>query len=276
MRLILCRFETSENLCNIILYDPGQDHNLHTLIDENGNVIMAKNDCVMANKDIDQQFTKESILKVINNELAGLNLSTGDYVQVANSILDYALETRNGQDDTNNFSSQKITRLPIVTDELIIRACDPKTDFPIFEQWTRDERGREFLLSRLENNLETASGVLHNPNHRFGMVCDPDMTPIGIVGFLNRDRSQNRAELRKLIGEPDRRGQGLGKKASRLWVNYGLNALKLRKIYLYTFDSNLRNIRINEELGFRLEGVFREEHVIDGQPKDILRMSLIR
>ncbi len=252
----------------------------------------------MAKQDVEQQFTRESILKVISNELAGLDLSPADYVQVANSILDSALgkneetsgleaiygEGGAGEESRNNgnnslksdLNNRKISGLPVVTDDISIRACQPESDFEIFEKWTREDRGREFLLSRLENNIEKAEEVFFNRSHLFGMVCNAMQEPIGVVGFLNYDREHKKAELRKLIGEPSCRGKGLGKKASRLWVGYGLYVLKLRKIYLYTFDSNLRNIRINEELGFRLEGVFREEHLVDGKPKDILRMSLIR
>lgn len=252
----------------------------------------------MAKQDVDQQFTRESILKVISNELAGLDLSPGDYIQVANSILDSALGKNPGASDLDEIYGQgdagrdsgsngnealkselnnrKITGLPIVTDDISIRACEPESDFDILKKWSREERGREFLLSRLENNIEKAEEVFFNRSHLFGMVCNAMQEPIGVVGFLNYDRQHQKAELRKLIGESTYRGKGLGKKASRLWVGYGLTVLNLRKIYLYTFDSNLRNIRINEELGFRLEGVFREEHIIDGRPKDILRMSLIR
>jgi len=109
----------------------------------------------------------------------------------------------------------------------------------------------------------------------FGIVCTPDGTPFGIVGYLNHDREQRKAELRKLIGDPAMRGKGYGKKATKLWLSYGIHGLRLRKIYLYTFDTNLRNIRLNEELGFKLEGIYRAENIIDGIPKDVIRMGLL-
>jgi RimJ/RimL family protein N-acetyltransferase len=51
--------------------------------------------------------------------------------------------------------------------------------------------------------------------------------------------------------------------------------LNLRKIYLYTYDTNLRNIRINRDMGFQLEGVFKQENIDNNVPKDILRMAYI-
>jgi len=103
-----------------------------------------------------------------------------------------------------------------------------------------------------------------------------DDTPIGAVAFLNYDVMQFKAELRKLIGEPNMRGKGLGKEATRLWIRYGTETLDLKKIYLNTLDTNIRNIRLNEEIGFRVEGILRNEVFVDGKYKDLLRMGLWR
>ena len=77
-----------------------------------------------------------------------------------------------------------------------------------------------------------------------------------------------------MIGDPALRGRGLGREASKLWVGYGLGALGLRKIYLNTLATHLRNIKINEEIGFRVEGILRNEVLIDGEHRDVLRMGL--
>ena len=49
----------------------------------------------------------------------------------------------------------------------------------------------------------------------------------------------------------------------------------MRKIYVNTLDTNLANIRLNEQLGFRVEGVLRDEVLLNGEFQDVLRMSLI-
>ena len=67
---------------------------------------------------------------------------------------------------------------------------------------------------------------------------------------------------------------GLAKEATRLWIQYGLSALKLKKIYVNTLNTNIRNIRLNEELGFKVEGLLCNEVFVDGQYKDVLRMGL--
>ena len=57
---------------------------------------------------------------------------------------------------------------------------------------------------------------------------------------------------------------------------YGAVTLDLRKIYLNTFNTNIRNIKLNEELGFRVEGILRNEMFFEGEFKDILRMGFFR
>ena len=51
--------------------------------------------------------------------------------------------------------------------------------------------------------------------------------------------------------------------------------LELKKIYLNTIDTNIHNIRINEKMGFKVEGILRDEALVDGVTHDILRMGLI-
>lgn len=86
---------------------------------------------------------------------------------------------------------------------------------------------------------------------------------------------KKKSELRKLIGEPIYRGKGFGKEATKLWIQYGISNLGLQKIYLNTLQTNVRNIRLNQELGFKVEGIFRNECIIDGKKFDLLRMGLV-
>lgn len=70
------------------------------------------------------------------------------------------------------------------------------------------------------------------------------------------------------------RGMGLAKEATKIWIRYGVTVLKLKKIYLSTLDTDIRNIRLNEALGFKVEGILRNEIYLDGVYHDVLRMGL--
>ena len=183
-------------------------------------------------------------------------------------------------------------RLPLALALVLLAACDrtasptptpPSSDGGM--QTQAEEAMEAFTVGRglgeteddayAEARLDLAHALFDDPGCTVGIVALPDGRPVGVVAYLEHDREQGRAELRKLIGEPDLRGQGLGTEAARLWVAYGRQGLGLRKVFLYTLAANRRNVHLNERLGFRVEGVLRDEVVIDGRPADLLRMGLI-
>lgn len=166
--------------------------------------------------------------------------------------------------------------LPLVGAEVGIRAFDRQLDLPLLEQWVREANGRYFLLSSTSPTRHSVHDLVDSEYTVLGTVILNDGTPIGSMAFLDFDRSQHRAELRKLIGVPSMRGRGFAKEASRLWIDHGLSTLGLRKIYLNTTHTNLRNVRLNEELGFKVEGILRNELCVDGEYQDVLRMGLWR
>ena len=146
----------------------------------------------------------------------------------------------------------------------------------MLDRWLADGWGRYFLLSSTTAQRLDAHEVVQSENSVVGMITLPDSTPIGSVAFLDHDPAQKKAELRKLIGDVGQRRKGFGKEASALWIKYGLEVLNLKKIYLSTLNTNIRNIKLNEELGFIVEGILHNEVFIDGTYHDVLRMGLWR
>ena len=115
--------------------------------------------------------------------------------------------------------------------------------------------------------------LLKDPDSRLGIVCEQGV-PIGAVAFLSIDPVQRRAELRKLIGQKSARGKGYAEEATHLWIRYGAQQLGLEKIYVSTLQTHIRNVQLNERIGFKMEGLLRREVTIDGKRYDILRMGL--
>ena len=48
-----------------------------------------------------------------------------------------------------------------------------------------------------------------------------------------------------------------------------------KKVYLRTVETNIRNIKLNEELGFKVEGILRNEVILNNAYYDVLRMGLV-
>lgn len=224
---------------------------------------------------LNDELSRDIIFKSIISELNNFHLPPKEYIGLASSILDLAtkIQPNNSQQKEEQIVNP-ITSLPMTLEDLTITKLDYKKQKKTILKWIEGDSGHDFLHSRIDDPEFNPDIFFLNNENIFGLILK-DKTPIGLMGFLNYDKRNNKAELRKMIGEQSFRGQGLGKRSTQLWLNYGLNGLKLRKIYLYTFDTNLRNIRINREMGFQLEGVFRQENIDNNIPKDIIRMAYL-
>lgn len=97
---------------------------------------------------------------------------------------------------------------------------------------------------------------------------------VGIIGAESIDRVSSRVEMRKLVGEAAMRGKGIGKRATFLFLYHVFVVRQLHKVYMHSLDINIRNLNLNGNFGFWLEGVFYEDAIIDGQRQDVVRMAL--
>jgi RimJ/RimL family protein N-acetyltransferase len=96
----------------------------------------------------------------------------------------------------------------------------------------------------------------------------------GIIGAENLDAASGKLEMRKLVGDSAMHGQGIGKRATFLFLYHVFVIRKFRKVYLHSLDINIRNLNLNGKFGFELEGVFLEDAVVDGHHRDVVRMAL--
>lgn len=236
--------------------------------------------------DIPQQ-TLEALARSFFRESSSYGFRRIDYVRFVNLLLDMAIRKKNANImapcskksekldifGCSDYSSKPID-LPIIGNCVCVRALDADQDYKFFMKWLDDKYSRHFLLSCTTATTQTYENFSENKSNIIGVVTLHDGTPIGSVAFLYHDALQRKAELRKLIGDPSMRGKGFAKEATWLWIQYGTTTLRLKKIYLTTLDTNIRNIRLNEELGFKMEGILRNEIFLDGKHRDVLRMGL--
>jgi len=170
--------------------------------------------------------------------------------------------------------SDTLLELPLVGENVTIRAYDASSDAELFEEWLPDKYGRFFALSSTTAQSVSLEALTNGPGNHLGIITLPEGRPIGAMAFLDHSKQQKRAELRKLIGDPAARGQGLAEEATRLWLRYGIQGLELEKIYVSTLQTQIANIKLNEKIGFQVEGLLKNEVLIDGKRCDVLRMGL--
>jgi len=223
-------------------------------------------------------ITVETISKTILDETAKWGFKPSDYMSLVNGLLDMSL-TKSPQDELKEKTEEKSKRrkleFPLRGKQIQVRLFDKNTDNKLVQDWLKDEAGRWFLLSRSSSSGKTLLQLLEDERNIFGIISLPDSTPIGLMGFLSYDKNNHKAEMRKLIGEEIHRGKGYAKEATMLWIQYGINNLGLKKIYLNTIENNIRNLTLNKELGFQIEGILRKEFIINNEYFDVIRMGYI-
>lgn len=145
---------------------------------------------------------------------------------------------------------------------LIIRSMS-RTDLPRLVQWKNDReiadlvRGAAIFTSlsaetrRYEKNLETGEAFRL-------VICNQRSEPIGFMVVSGIDKPNHKANLGMLIGEKAYWGQGFGKEALKLVLNYFFYQLGFNRIGLEVFDYNVRAIHLYKAVGFREEGVQRQ------------------
>lgn len=97
---------------------------------------------------------------------------------------------------------------------------------------------------------------------------------IAMGGLTSIDYTVRKAEFYIFVN-PSRQKEGIGTTATRILCKYGFEVLNLHKIYLYTNRTNLGAKKTYEKVGFRLEGIHRDELVAEEMYDDRLYYGLL-
>lgn len=110
---------------------------------------------------------------------------------------------------------------------------------------------------------------------RCDMVFEDDRGQLLAMGGLTGiDYAARKAEFYIFVN-PDMQRQGIGTQATYLLCKYGFDVLQLHKIYLYTNATNQGARKTYEKVGFRLEGIHRNEIIVNEKFEDRLYYGLL-
>ena len=98
-------------------------------------------------------------------------------------------------------------------------------------------------------------------------------SPLGIVAFTGIEiSSQNSSWAFYAAPEAPR---GTGSRMEFLALEYAFNQLKLHKLYCEVLAFNSAVINLHQKFGFKVEGIFREQHMHDSAFVDIYRLGIL-
>jgi len=103
-----------------------------------------------------------------------------------------------------------------------------------------------------------------------------DDTPLGCTGLHQIDWRSRHAAFGITVGPAQHWGKGYGTEATRLMVQYAFDTLNLNRVWLHVLEYNERGIRCYEKVGFKKEGLLRQEHFRDGRYWDTHLLAILR
>ena len=78
-----------------------------------------------------------------------------------------------------------------------------------------------------------------------------------------------------MIGCHEYKGRGIASKATELILKYGFYKLGLNKIYLYTEIGNIAAQKLFEKIGFKKEGLLKNDLICNGRKIDRFVYALL-
>ena len=98
---------------------------------------------------------------------------------------------------------------------------------------------------------------------------------VGSVYLRDIDNDNKKCEYGIFIGEESCRGKGLGTAAAKAILDYAFSQLGMNRVFLRVFAKNAAAINSYKRAGFKEEGVFRQDVIIDGIPYDMVFMAVL-
>lgn len=94
---------------------------------------------------------------------------------------------------------------------------------------------------------------------RYDAIIEYNGIPVGLIGLLEIDNKNRKAEYYIMMGEPQYKGKGIAQIASKKLIEYAFNVLLLNRIYLYTEVENISAQKLFKKIGFLKEGILKKD-----------------
>lgn len=145
-------------------------------------------------------------------------------------------------------------------------------------RWINDPENHRYLHYDLPLEVEKTIRWFQsrNPEKRLDCTIEFEGEPVGVIGLLEIDKVNRKAEYYITIGEHSCKQKGVATAASRLLLQYGFETLQLNKIYLNVDARNTAACALYGKIGMICEGVFAEDLFHNGAFIDRKRYAILR
>ncbi len=163
-------------------------------------------------------------------------------------------------------------------EDVVLREFEVE-DVPRKVEWINNPVNNKFLHYDIPLHIDRTIEWFRKKDNskRLDCVIEFNTVPVGLIGLLQIDRENSKAEYYITIGEHSFKRKGIATKATRAILDYAFKKLELHKVYLTVDARNEYAIRLYEKVGFMQEGYFVDDlfHPINSEFIDRKRYALI-
>jgi RimJ/RimL family protein N-acetyltransferase len=168
----------------------------------------------------------------------------------------------------------------LVGEKIYLRPLE-KEDARVLAPWFNDQEVTRTLLIYRPVSLVFEESFIEKANQNeaelvLGIAVKVTDKLIGGTGFHHIDFQNRRASFGIAIGDKAEWGKGYGTEATRLMVNHAFATLNLNRVWLNVYEFNRRGIRAYERVGFKQEGILRQDCFREGRYWDSIIMGILR
>lgn len=138
-------------------------------------------------------------------------------------------------------------------------------------KWINDSNNNKFLhydLPLVYNKTFQWYQKIKKDVNRYDGIIEYNTIPIGIIGLLNIDYVNKKAEFYITIGEQEYKNKGIAKIATKKFLDLAIMKFEINKIYSYIEKENIPSIKLLEKTGFIQEGLLHKDLIINGKEID--------
>lgn len=157
----------------------------------------------------------------------------------------------------------------------VLRAIKPE-ELELMLSWRNAPSVRANMYTRHEiglvEHLAWWAQIQDRSDQKYFMHEYQD-TPLGIVAFTGVD-STNRNSSWAFYASPQA-PKGTGSKMEFLALEHAFHDMQLHKLCCEVLAFNASVIKLHQKFGFKVEGVLREQHVVDEAFVDVYRLGVL-
>lgn len=150
-----------------------------------------------------------------------------------------------------------------------------KSDIVFKVKWINDPEINEYLHydlplcpDRTANWFQSIMGNSSREDYVYELFDNNTAIPLGLIGLIGIDKKNKKAEFYIINGEKDFWGKGLASEATNVFLNHVFLKHDLNKVYLYTEVNNIGAQKLFEKIGFKKEGLLKEDLIHMGNKLD--------